>query len=137
MKLAIWNRLDDKPKLLKRHAELAELNTVVGEYSALLTGVATERADLLVRLSRTELENAELSVSKALFSELQAELNGLRERVSEAEEAILANVVLKRELSRVSTELGDVKSELSTARRQLAAKVKKLEKYEGVEVKHG
>lgn len=117
---------DDAPRgsrLVRRHYELTEINKTVTEYGELLEQVSTERAHLIKTISELQIKNAELSVSKALFTDLEEELADIRRTAEEARVAIETNRALKAELDQMrregyalKQEIGILKSENSTLR---------------------
>ena len=120
----------------KRHPRLVEMNQAVSEYGALLEGVAGERADLLLSISKLQLEIAELAPYKDLVVEFEEEMKGLHETVREARQQVAAaeaanraaqraNIDLKAELDKAKTDLSVAKcahnGETEQLRRDLAA----------------
>jgi len=97
--LSIWKRNNDVGStVLKRHEQLAGINATVSEYSELLEQVSTERAHLLKTISELQLKNAELAVGKALYADLELELQEMRKVSQQAVEAIDSNRKLKKQL---------------------------------------
>jgi chromosome segregation ATPase len=113
--IARWFSGDDTvPKgshLVDRHANLTEINKTVTEYGELLEQVSTERAHLLKTISELQLKNAELSVGKALFADLESELQSIRKAAADAVVAIDENRTLRRELEQMRHERDTSKGE--------------------------
>lgn len=104
---------------MARHADLTEINKTVTEYGQLLEQVSTERAHLLKTISQLQIKNAELSVSKALFTDLEKELAEIRHTAEEAARAIETNRALKQELDQMRRERDALKQENGTLKGQV------------------
>jgi len=125
------------PRINQRHGTLVDLNATVNEYAKLLEKITSERAELLKTISLLRLENAELSVGKALFAELETELTDIRHKYEEAAVAIQDRRTLERELTRTRQELKNtqeeavvLQSEISSLKEQLT-KTKTKKRGEG------
>lgn len=120
-KLSVWKPgwRDAQSKVLPRHEQLANINQTVTEYAELIEGVSVERADLMMTISKLKLHNAELSVSKALFADLEAELGEFRKAAKEAERIVATNRTLMRELEAARNENADLKQQVATLKGQV------------------
>ena len=120
-KLSVWTPgwRDETSKVLPRHEQLANINQTVTEYAELIEGVSVERADLMMTISKLKLQNAELSVSKALFADLEAELGEFRKAAQEAERIVATNRTIMRELEAVRNENADLKQQVATLKGQI------------------
>lgn len=119
-RLAIWKgrKQAEDSRVVARHPELADLNATVGEYATLIKDVSTDRAELLLTISKLQIALADASVSKALFADLEAELVELRGKAEQAEAALRDHRALERELAQTRTTLQEVREELAVARRE-------------------
>lgn len=124
MNIALWKQEYNGDELHesrvgKIHKKTRELNDVVAEYGSLIEQVAKERAELLLNISRMELRNAELSVSTALYAELEDELSHLREVSDKARMLAQDNIALKRSNTLLSDEIDALKRECANLRGQI------------------
>lgn len=120
--LAVWGkRNNDLPNLMERHEQLAHINTTLTEYAELLEQVSLERAELLKTVSELQLKNAELSVSKVLFAELEEELKAMRGLAEQANQAVHEKRRLQKALEEERAHRIDAEQEAAELRAENGA----------------
>lgn len=118
----------DTSEVQEKHDELVGINKTVTEYAALLEQVSKDRADLLLEISKLQIQNAELGVSKALFEPLQQELEELREEVAEFECIVNEARTLKKELGACQRLLSDKEDQIELLRKSHTDEVSQYKK---------
>lgn len=119
---------EEHPNISRRHSGLAAVNQTVTEYGNLLENVSADRAELLLSISKLQLQNAELSVGKALYAELEAELADFREIADKAREIAADRNVLSRQLTVAQDTIAELRREVTS----LKGQVTRLKNKEGV-----
>ena len=113
------NHHDESPLVAGKHAALSSINQTLTEYGELLEQVSADRAHLLKTISELQLSNAELSVSKAIYANLEAELSDFRQAAEQAATIAQDKRALERELLSTQEEVRELRQQVSTLKGQL------------------